>query len=215
VLFDLVKKDFILAKKYWLLMLIFVTGAPIYVETQTHAMSGGLLGFLVTVLLAEYMLFNSVSISEDKYKGAALLSATPYTRKTLVKAKYLFIAGIFIGCYILYTITAFLLPDYIVMLNLLTLGISFLTVTVYYGVIVPLQYRFGYEKVRYISFFAIFAVPFLFPYIWKRIQSRTIDWQTMFLFPPVIQELLPFFLALLIGLISMAVSIRIYSQKDL
>ena len=56
MLFNLVKKDFILAKKYWLLMLAFAIGAPIYVETQTHTMSGGLLGFLVTVLLSEYMI---------------------------------------------------------------------------------------------------------------------------------------------------------------
>jgi hypothetical protein len=215
MLFNLVKKDFILAKKYWLLMLAFAIGAPIYVETQTHTMSGGLLGFLVTVLLSEYMIFNSVSMAEDKYKGSALLSATPYTRKTLIKAKYLFILGIFVGCYILYTITAFLLPSYMVTLNLLSLGISFLIVAIYYGFIVPLQYRFGYEKVRYISFFAIFIVPFLFPYIWIWFQSRNIDWQTIFLFPSVIQELLLFLLALLIGLISMLVTIRIYSQKDL
>ncbi len=45
MLFNLVKKDFILAKKYWLLMLAFAIGAPIYVETQTHTMSGGLPGY--------------------------------------------------------------------------------------------------------------------------------------------------------------------------
>lgn len=214
MLLNLVKKDFILAKKYWVLMVVFSIGAPVYVEIQTHSMIGGL-GFLITVLFAEYMIFNSVSMSEEKYKGAAFLSATPYTRSELVKAKYLLIASVFVGCYILYTITSLLIPIYVAMLSLLSLGISFLIVAVYFGIIIPLQYQFGYEKVRYISFFTIFLVPFLFPYLWKWIQSNNIDWETILLFPSFIQEIIPFLLALIIGLISMLVSMCIYSQKDL
>lgn len=215
MIFNLVKKDLILAKKYLLFMLVFAAGAPVYLETQTHSISGGLLGFIIAVLFALYMLFNTVSMSEDKYKGAALLSATPYTRKALVKAKYLFILIIFVSCYIIYTLTASLLPMYVTTLSLFALSISFLIVAGYFGIIVPLQYRFGYEKVRYISFFSIFITPFIFPGILKWYQANDIHFQITLPFPQLIQDLLPALLAVVMGLISMAVSVRIYSKKDL
>lgn len=161
MIFNLVKKDFILAKKYLLFMLLFAAGAPLYLETQTHSISGGLLGFLITILFVQYMMFNTVSMAEDKFKGFALLSATPYTRSTLVKARYLYILVIFLGCYIIYTITAGFFPTILPMLSISAIGISLLILAIYFGIIVPLQYRFGYEKVRYISFFAIFITPFV------------------------------------------------------
>jgi len=196
-------------------MLIFAIGAPIFIEIKTGSMSGGFLGFFITVLFVLYMLFNTVSMSEDKYKGSALLCATPYTRNALVKAKYLFILVIFLCCYIIYTITAFLLPTHIMMLDIFALGISFLIVAVYLGIIIPLQYRFGYEKIRYISFFILFIPPFVFPGILKYLQSNNINLHLILPWPQVIQDFLPILLALVIGFVSMIISMCIYSKKDL
>ncbi len=215
MIFNLVKKDLILAKRYLIFMLVFAIGAPIYIEIQTGSLSGGFLGFVITVLFVLYMLFNTVSMSEDKYQGSALLSATPYTRSALVKAKYIFILLIFVGSYIIYSITSALVLAHLPMLNISTLGISLFLIALYFGIIIPLQYQFGYEKVRYISFFAIFITPFVFPGILKWLHSNNISLQMMLPIPQGIQDLLPFLLAVLIGFLSMAVSIRIYSKKDL
>jgi ABC-2 type transport system permease protein len=91
MLFNLVKKDFILAKKYLLLLIAIAVVVQIFITIKVNFSSGGFLGFFITVLYFEFMLFNTVSMLEDKYKGSALLCTTPYTRNTLVKAKYLFI----------------------------------------------------------------------------------------------------------------------------
>lgn len=90
MLINLVMKDFLLVKKYFLILLVFAAIAPIYLSSQLQLNDGGLVSFLLTVILMEYILFGTVSKFEDQYKGAALLCATPYTRSAFVKAKYLF-----------------------------------------------------------------------------------------------------------------------------
>lgn len=214
-MFNLVKKDLLLAKNYLIYMMFLAIGGPLFIEMKIGSVGGGFLGFLISVLFVEYMLFSTVSIKEDKYKGSALLCATPYTRSALVKAKYLFILVIFICCYIIYTITASLAPVHLEMLNVFTIGVSFLILTAYLGVVIPAQYQFGYEKIKYISFFIIFIVPFVFPGIVKWWHSNNNYHQITFPFPQIIQDLTPGILALVIGFISMLISINIYSKKEL
>lgn len=213
MLFNLVKKDFILVKKYLVVMFIFTVVAPIWLKISLGNV--GFVGFFIIVLLLEYMLFNSVTMLEDKYKGSALLCTTPYTRKALVKAKYIFILAIFICTYIIYTITAIVAPIGIDRLNIFTFGMSLLIITIYFGIIIPMQYKFGYEKIRYISFAIIFISPFAVPNIVKWLVSKNISFQIIIAFPQVIQNLLPYFLAVVIGIISMILSINIYSKKNL
>ncbi|MCM1990784.1 ABC-2 transporter permease [Oceanirhabdus seepicola] len=215
MLLSLVKKDFILVKKYLLILLIFAVGAPIFITTKINFSSGGFLEFFITVIFIEYMLFNTVSISEDKYKASALLCSTPYTRNRLVKAKYLFILVIFVCIYIIYTITSFIVPIGIERLNIVTLGRALLIITIFWGIIIPIQYQFGYEKTKYIGFTFIFLSPFVVPIIIHWLQSKNINFQITLPFPQIIQDLIPCLLALLIGFTSMFVSINIYSKKNL
>ena len=91
MLINLVMKDFMLVKKYFLILLVFAAIAPIYISTQIQLNDSGLTGFLLTVILMEHILFSTISKFEDQYKGATLLCATPYTRSAFVKAKYLFL----------------------------------------------------------------------------------------------------------------------------
>ncbi|GER66545.1 hypothetical protein BpJC4_10160 [Weizmannia acidilactici] len=60
MLLPLVKKDFLLVKKYLLFLLIFTAVAPVYLSSQLPEGSGEL-AFFVTVLYLEYILFNYVS----------------------------------------------------------------------------------------------------------------------------------------------------------
>lgn len=215
MLFSLVKKDFILVKKDLLILLIFAVIAPIFVTIKIPFSSGGFLGFFITVTFLEYLLFNTVSIAENKYKGSALLCTTTYSRNELVKAKYLFILVIFICNYFIYTITAFVIPIGIDKLNVFTLGISLLIITIYFGISIPVLYKFGYEKTKYISMTIIFITPFIFPIIAKWLYSKNINLQNIIPFPKAIQNLFIYFLVLVIGLISMTLSMHLYSKKDL
>ena len=195
-------------------MSIFAIGAPIFIQSKNNLNDGGFLSFFLTVFMTQYLLFNMVSMSEAKYKGSALLCATPYTRNALVKAEYLFLLVIFVCCYVIFTTTVFLASIDMKLLNISVMGISLLTTTLFFGIILPIQYQFGYEKTNFI-FRIIFMIPFfVLPSIWNFLKSSNISFQIPS-FPPIIQALFPGFLALLIGYISMIVSIHIYSKKDL
>lgn len=214
MLFNLVLKDFILVKKYFVFLIIIAVCVPIVVTAASMGFSsGGFLGFFITALYLEHSLFATVALAENKYKGSALLCATPYTRDALVKAKYISVLVSFIFTFIIYTITAFVVPMGIEKLNIFTFGMSLLIITIIWGVIIPLQYKFGYEKTKYMSTVLIFISIFAFPNIVKFLRDKDISQQIVI--PQVIQNLLPYFLALLIGFISMIVSIKIYSKKDL
>lgn len=215
MLCNLVKKDLLLVKKYLLFMLIFAVGSPIFIANRAGFSGGGFLGFLVTALFMEYILFNTVSMLEEKYKGSALLCATPYTRNTLVKAKYLFAFIIFACTYIIYTIVTLVAPIGMARLNISTFGISLLIITILFGIFVPLQYKFGYEKTRYISFAFIFVSPMLIASIVKWMRYNNVKFQITLPIPQIIQNLLPCLIALVIGFASMMLSMYIYSKKNL
>lgn len=215
MLFNLVKKDFILAKKYLLFLLIFTIGAPIFITSKMTYGNEGFLSFFITALFGEHMLFNTISMSEDKSKGSSLLCATPYTRNVLVKAKYVFILVSFICTYIIYTLTTFIPALGVVRLNIFDFGISLLIITIYFAIIIPLRYQFGYEKTRYISSAFIFISPFAVPSVIKWLQSKNINFQITLPFPQIFQDLLPCLLGIIIAFASMIISTHIYSKKNL
>ncbi|GIP34904.1 ABC-2 transporter permease [Paenibacillus sp. J2TS4] len=215
MIFNLVKKDLLLVKKYLLFMLVFSVIAPMFIMVKIGSSGGGLLGFFVTALFIEFILLNTLSSLEDKYKGAAFLSATPYTRKTLVKARYLFFLIIF-GCVcVIYTITSLVSPVPLEMLNLFTAGLCLLFITAYFGILLPIQYKYGYEKTRYISFFLVFLTPFVGPFLIKWFQANPLNLDGLLSLPQSAQNVLPALIAVVLGLISMISSINIYSQKNL
>ncbi|MDZ5609404.1 ABC-2 transporter permease [Bacillus pseudomycoides] len=213
MLINLVKKDLMLVKKSFFVLLIFAAIAPIYLSSQLKFNDGGLVSFLLTVILVEYILFGTISRSEDTYKGAAYLCATPYTRNTFVKAKYLFIFVIFICIAIIRILTSIIIPSGIEKLSLHALGITFLILSILFGTLIPVQFKFGYDKTKLISFFIIFFISFTFPTLVRGIQSNPISFSIPF--PQMIQAWIPCFISLVIGFVSMVISLRIYAKKDL
>ncbi|GGH22099.1 ABC-2 transporter permease [Paenibacillus segetis] len=215
MLFNLVRKDFIIAKKYLLIMLAFAVIGPIFISSKLEVLNGSFISFLITVMYMEYILFNTVSMAEDKFKGSSLLSATPYTRTTLVKAKYLFVLVIFIISLMIYTITSQIAPLGLEKLNVTNVGVSLLTVSLFLGILIPVQFKFGYEKTKFIFFMVVFLTPFLVPLIMQWLQSHNMSMNITVTFPNFILEMLPSLIALVIGVISMRVSIQIYAKKNL
>lgn len=213
MLYHLVKKDLLLAKKYWVILLIAAVVLPAFIHTKLMA-GGEFPSFFLSTLFIVYLLFNSISMAEDKFRGAAYLCATPYTRKKLVNAKYMMIAALFLGCYLLYTLTALFGPIEMRMLNLYDIGLAFLILQLAFGIIIPVQYRFGYEKSRYIFFFMIFMTPFVLPNMIKVLQNSNIDVAALPISQPL-QGVLFVLLAVAIGAISLFLSIRIYASHDL
>jgi len=216
MLFALVRKDTLLVKKYMLIMLFAAIILPVFIKLKTDFLvSGGAFAFFMSTLFIQYILFNSVSTVEYKYKGSILLSATPYGRKAQVQSKYLFLMLLFISCYLLYTLTALLFPRQMELLSLADLGSSLLILALVFSILIPVQYKFGFEKAKYIFFFGIFMTPFVTPILLNYIQERDISLQLHLPLPTLANAAVPVVLALAISIISMKVATRIYEKQNL
>ena len=90
MLFSLVKKDFLIVKKYVGIMLIVSFLIPPIMLWRTPEAAGAM-GFTLTIIFSIFMLTQYVSLKEHQYPNAAtLLCATPYPRRLIVLSKYLF-----------------------------------------------------------------------------------------------------------------------------
>ncbi|EJP84956.1 ABC-2 transporter permease [Bacillus cereus] len=215
MLINLVVKDIMLVKKYFSILLVFAAIAPIYISTQLHLNDGGLISFLLTVVFMEHILFGTISKFEDQYKGAALLCATPYTRSAFVKAKYLFLLVVFLCVSIIRMITSIIMPSGIENLSINALGITFLVVSILFGILLPFQFKFGFDKARMISFIVVFLIPFVAPTLIKEIQLSHLNFTLSLPFPSIIMVWMPCLISIVISIISMIVSLKIYAKKDL
>lgn len=215
MLFHLMKKDFILAKKYWIVMIIFAIVFPVYINFNPDIPMKGFLSFFLSTLYIQYLMFNAVSMIEYKYKGSMLLCTTPYTRKAMVMSKYLFILTLFAGCYLINTSLSLILPNIIDRLELFQVGLSFFISTLVFGVVIPVQYYFGYEKSKYIFMIIIFILPFISPLVIKSIQTNQNGFPTLFPLSPIVFGFVLSLFILLIGWLSIYLSIKIYSKQNL
>ncbi|HDR7762136.1 ABC-2 transporter permease [Bacillus cereus] len=215
MLINLVVKDIMLVKKYFSILLVFAAIAPIYLSTQLKLNDGGLIGFLLTVVFMEHILFGTISKFEDQYKGATLLCATPYTRSAFVKAKYLFLLVVFLCASIIRMITSIIIPSGIENLSINALGITFLVVSILFGILLPFQFKFGFDKTRMISFIVVFLTPFVAPTLIKEIQLSHLNFTLPLPIPSIIMAWTPCLISIIISIISMIISLKIYAKKDL
>lgn len=213
MLLSLVKKDFLLVKRYLLIFIVLAIGAPIFISRSNPNI--GFLGFFMTALVLEYILNTMIWQVEDKYKGSILLCTTPYTRKALVEARYLLVFIVFIFNCIIYAITKCVVPSNTIKINIFQIGITILIISIFFDITIPALYKFGFIKLRNIIVMVIVIVPFISSYIAKRLQSNSINFNYITSLPKIVQNLGPYVLTLIITLISMSLSINIYSKKDL
>lgn len=214
MLISLVKKDFLLIKKDLLILFAFAIGAPIFISSNSAA-NVGIFSFFLPVIIIEYILTGTIWKKEYKYKGAVLFCTTPYTRKTLVKSEYLFVFIIFICNYIIYALIAFITPFNIPKLSISGVGIVLLIVAIFFNISIPVLYKFGYVKLSYILPMIVVIIPFGGPYIIKFLQANNVNFNYIMSLPKIFQNLGPYVITLIITLISMMISINIYSKKDL
>ena len=212
MLMNLVKKDLILAKKYIPILFIFAIAIPLFTEGKMNeAGGGGAVSFFLTSLFIQFLLFNTIFMLEYKFKGASYLCVTPYTRKTIVQAKYLLILLTFIVSTVIYIATSLMVPESLQLPSNNNIGITLLTITTLLGIIIPLQYKYGYEKTKYITAILIFIAPFILP----SIVIFFLKYNLRLTFLESYNGIGPYLLALIIGLISMFITTQIYSKIDL
>lgn len=167
MLFHLVKKDFLIVKKYVLLMLLVSILIPLFMLWRVPAKYAGSMGFLISVIFAVFMLLQYVSMKEDQYpKAAALLCAAPYPRRDLVLSKYIFCLVIYAGCCILFGVETLIFRG-LGTFHLELQVFMFFVLSLFLGIYLPMQYQWGYEKTKFVFAVIIMASPFILPQLLK------------------------------------------------
>lgn len=215
MLLHLIKKDILIAKKEILLVLLIIAVVPLFYAWAAPEMSS-FFPFLYMVVIGEVTLLQSISQLEAKTpKAPALLCATPYTRKSLVKAKYAFFVLIFVYCYIVHTLLILIINP----LNILDFTSVFsvlLFSAIIYGVYMPIEFKFGVVKAKFV-FMVTIIVFSLGPIIFGNILSNVIkiDFSVFSTMPTTIFNSLLTLFSITVISISMLVSIKIFQHKEL
>jgi hypothetical protein len=214
MLFPLIKKDFLIIKKQAFILICIVVGLPFLMFSQTHG--GGVVGlnyyFFALAIMSIFMIYLQLSNTEEQYKGSAFLCATPYTRKKFVEAKYLFIVVAFVGITFIQIILAIFYSPIRIGLTWTSVSGTFLVLSLFLGTLIPLQIKFGNKIAVWILMITTLAIPVG--------TSTFIKWTTNHIhlsitLPYALQMWLPVAAGVLIGIISLIISQKIYANKDL
>lgn len=211
MLFALLKKDFLIVKKYVLIMLLFIFLIPPFMRWRTPEFTG-VLGFVLSVIFAVFMLLQYVSLKEyQSPKAATLLCATPFTRKAMVLSKYIFCMAIYVICCIAYEIETLVIPG-LGTADITMFALMFLVTALFIGVYLPVQYKLGYEKTKFAFVVVIMASPIILPLL-MRMDGLNLGFLSM---------LSPYLICggiVLIGFMFLAISaflsVKIYTKADL
>ena len=83
MLIQLVKKDFLIVKKYVLIMFAVCVIFPLFLIWRSPEYAG-ILGFVLITIFSIFMLLQYVSLKETQYpKASTLLCALPFPRKDI------------------------------------------------------------------------------------------------------------------------------------
>lgn len=155
-LLNVIKKDFIGYRKTLLWALFYI----IFFPFCFMAIAGKEGAYNMVIVLAAYMVVGSIVSYDEKYKTDMLVGVLPLKRSTIILAKVLELD-------IVYAFTAlfYILAGYINSLFSITLyeipapefyAASLLSISILGLLLLPLSYKFGYQKSRMMSFVVVF-----------------------------------------------------------
>lgn len=211
MLYSLIKKDFLIVKKHVLMLLAFAVFIPPFMFWRLPEFTGTL-GFMLAVVMSVFMLLQYISIKEYQYpKAAALLCATPFPRSMIVLSKYVFCMAGYVVCCIVYGIETFVIPG-LGALNLKLFAIMFFATSIYIGVYLPVQYKLGFDKTKYIFTVICVTSPMTLPLLIRTVR-RNADFFSTFSSYYVYGGII--LISFVVLVISASLSIKIYDKADL
>ena len=205
----LIKKELTANVRYMLSGLaIFVLYAFIFAYTDVAL-------FTMCLIIGFYTVSTTNLIIDERYKIELLLTTLPVSRRDIVLSKYLLALVVYIVSFLLYTLLATIGRaagyDRIPMLTMTAASLGFLAISAFNGLTLPLAYRFGAQATRWVSFILFFAIFFGGSFT-KQLElsgaSLTSLGGTGF-------SLLLIAAGLLISAVSYAITLPIYTKKDL
>ena len=213
MLIPLIKKDLMIVKGYSLGVVAIAIGLPLLLAWRQPQM-GGMISLLMAVLISSVAFNLAISEKENQYpKATALLSSTPYTKGKVIVSKYTLYFIIYIVCFIAYLVEMQFVPELKLDNFTRTAALVFLIQALGMGIFLPIQYKFGYEKTKFISFVLLVLSPVIIEAT-KRI-SFSSKIVSLMQSNSVIAVAILFGCGILIWLVSFAISNKIFAKKDL
>lgn len=220
MIYNLVRKDILIVRKYIYFMITFSLVAPPFLlwnmqppESMVNFYASMI--FFLVLFVTVLFLSNSVSLVDEKYqKGCAYLCTTPYSRKQIVVSKYLFSYLVFIGYCLIYKLSNMIIPKYTADLSIELIAISFFVISLFRCILIPLEFKFGYEKAKYIITFLIIGTPFLVSMLSEKFSFIKLDTSYLMEIKNII-IIAVFVAVLLINILSVLISCHIFERKDL
>ena len=212
MLIPLIKKDLTIVKGYTLGVIAIAIGLPLLLAWRQPQM-GGMISLLMSVLISSVAFNLAISEKENQYpKATALLSSTPYTKGKVIVSKYALYFIIYVICCIAYLVEMQFVPELKLDNFAQTAALVFLIQAFGMGIFLPIQYKFGYEKTKFVCFL-LFLSPVIID-ITKRISfpSKLVSLMQS---NSGIAVAITCGCGILIWLVSFVISNKIFAKKDL
>lgn len=213
MILNLIRKDIMIVKGYFFVVIVVAVGVPLLIAWRQPWM-GGLVGLLMSVLVASVSFNLAVSEKENKYpKATAFLSSTPYMKNKIIFAKYTIYIIIWLVCCTASFIEMHFVSEIAINDFAQASAIVFLIQSICMGIFLPIQYEFGYEKTKFVCIFLVFLAPFTLTateYIEIPINIRS-----FFDSIPVFLTLIFFAFGIFAWFVSFVISEKIFNMKDL
>ena len=210
MLLQLVKKEFLIVKKYVLLMAAVCILFPIFLLWRMPEFAG-IFGFGLVTVFSILMLLQYVSLKETQYpKASTLLCALPFSRKHIMLSRYIFCIVIYFACCLIFGIEALLFPTLQNVSYRIPI-VLFLLVSLCLSIYLPIQYKVGYEKTKLFFTVLIMATPVGFAQIMK----KGINLEFLSNIPPAFLLLGSLIISVLLLIVSSIISIKIYGTTEL
>lgn len=210
-IFCLIKKDIMLIRKYVLIMFAAAILIPPFMLWKAPKYTG-IFGFILSAVFCVLILLQYVSLKEYQFpKASTLLCTTPFSRKMMVMSKYIFCIAVYVVCCVIYTVETLLIPS-LGAVNVTMFFVMLLVISVFIGIYLPIQYKIGYEKTKFVFTVIIMASPFILPQFMK---MKSVNPNIFSVLSPPIICISSLSLSLIILLISAYLSVKFYIETDL
>ena len=212
MLIPLIKKDLTIVKGYTLGVVAIAFGLPLLLAWRQPQM-GGMISLLMAVLISSVAFNLAISEKENQYpRATALLSSTPYTKGKVVISKYTLYFIIYTVCCIAYLVEMQFIPELKLDNFAQAAALVFLIQAFGMGIFLPIQYKFGYAKTKFVCFL-LFLSPVIID-ITKRISFPS-KLASLMQSNSAIAAAILCGCGIFIWLVSFVISKKIFVKKDL
>lgn len=218
-MFNILKKDFIVSKKQTIILIIlslFTSLIGYNVSDVAYVM------YELTTFISVYLIIQTVIGYDEKNKADIIFNSVAVSRSNIVITKYIsFIAFTLMMWFAQYIFTNIYRLSQIGtggrVVNIWDLVISLIFISIYFSIYYPLYIKFGYIKMRMVNLIMFILIMMLPSWISKFLMSDTGNkFREILNNIRGLNYILLFLLciSMVILIISMFISIKIYEKKD-